>query len=364
MEKFSNIELNPKLKSGQESGEEIRYSQLTFDERSYRLDCEKIKETCVLAYQYIQRHLEQLGIQITKTDFSPDLVSLKRFRSKGEPCGKYISGKNRISFYGPTNLHIILHEELHFVASDKNRGGYMNFEGKRLQRSGFHSVWQPPEKWKKPRDILRGLNEAITDKIASELQHDNQATFVQDFTNQFPDTVQSIISLATEQREADLKRVEATHRARYKAASEYFMEKGMEKKLKNLIRDSIVEEKTAIETRYQSVVQYPLGNDFVSKEPKMYDKLKNILDAILKKMAEHTVKEQKITFDQAMLMEWMKLKKAYFEGNTLYLRRINKIVGRDTLASFNKINNASLDEDGSERIDGLIEIIGADKNKT
>jgi len=78
------------------------------------------------------------------------------------------------------------------------------------------------------------------------------------------------------------------------------------------------------------------------KESHSYSDEIKILDVILKKMAQHQLKEEEETTEadimQAEREEWQDLQRAYLKGNTLYLKKMAKVIGLDVLKRFGSLD--------------------------
>jgi hypothetical protein len=96
-----------------------------------------------------------------------------------------------------------------------------------------------------------------------------------------------------------------------------------------------------IETRYKKEQSVPFNLSYIAESQKAYLPEIGVLEAILFTLAKKRSKENTISLEDAYGIEWKDLQRAYFEGNTLFLRRIDTILGEGTLRAFDSIKRPS-----------------------
>ncbi len=256
----------------------------------------QLEDTASVTHEYIQNHAKELGVSLS---FFPP-----RGAAVGETYGNravYSPDENKILFSKDSEIHPphIIHEQLHYSSSVKNyrrpfgsiRGGSPQidpqaFGDKRDYKTGFNSYWNKPED--ESSHNFFALNEAVTEKMAREIYQNNRAKIKNDIQTRFPERSSQKSELATRMgRELPKNR----------------MDRGLE-----------------------------------TEPEKVYEKEIEILDAILEAVARKRVANDNAEFNEALSEEWQNLQRAYFDGNVLYLRRFEKMIGPNLLRKLNDID--------------------------
>lgn len=261
-----------------------------------RLDLQQLQDTATIGHGYIKKHAENLGVRIK--NYSPETVDrIPRRPSESRHT-------SIIQIRKPQTFHTILREQIHHSSTAKNKTGFR---------------------------IAKNIDEAIMEKLARELLQKNKDRMVPDFQEHSQHTTKGKKRLASKKRTKELKNLEQNGAAEYKRAKKYMLE---EKSFREFIEDR----KRKIEARYEYAMHNVADPSIVDSTTKSYEEEIRILDAILVKMAEKRSTEQSISSDKALEGEWRDLQKAYFTGNTFYLKKMEKVLGGGTLRLLSNID--------------------------
>lgn len=336
------IQTDKKQNSDQEVFEKEK--NLEFGKIEKKLKFDELKEVAVIASKYIAEHAKSLGI--LTADFSPEKIDWMAYSKV--LAGRYKDESKTIEVKHKANLYIIIHEIIHYVTSIKNMpNNKLITPENRLLKLGFHSGYGPKIKDEAERDILRGFNEAVTDKIAKEIFQEKKYFLVSDINEKYPETAEKLRKFSEDKKNFGLESLKYLEEAgeeayRLNEKNLYFM---------GSFEEFIEEEKAMILKNFQENFDYIPGQSYAAEDKGTgYEKEIKMLDVILDKLANNRSKDKSININDARLTEWKNLQKAFFEGNTLYLRRIEKIIGSGTLRKLNKINRKTTDPNKLEEI--------------
>jgi hypothetical protein len=301
-------------------------------------ELEQLLELGALAEDFIREYAQSLGVDSPLTKRP---IDVKWGADSEEALGTYDYTTNRTGIentYPGRNFAVLLHEGLHHVASFKNSHAgesaqEKNIEPKRrVTKTGFASYWKTEAKEKTTfTGNLKNLNEAVTEKIAQEL---------------FTKTKDSLASIyATRYRNTLNRRNTFLEKTKQHVLRE---SPRLSAKIHSLIidPDQSLEEyqkewEKEIETRYKKEQSVPFNLSYIAESQKAYLPEIGVLEAILFTLAKKRSKENTISLEDAYGIEWKDLQRAYFEGNTLFLRRIDTILGEGTLRAFDSIKRPS-----------------------
>lgn len=323
---------------------------------------EELKTVASLANKYIKEHNDKLGIK--SFDFSLDNIDwLVPDKDTRDIFGRYFDRDQKIKIKKSVNvplLEVIIHEMIHFQSSIKNKEDNEQIPS-RISKIGFHSDWvftkESPEKEK---DIFRGLNESVTDKIAKEIYSQKKDSLISDIKNINSNLEKENKKAIEEIKNIRLEKVDFMDKVGEKNWLEYnkddvynlqdYEMNGSYEGLKKYYKDFILKD-------FKEKKDLTIGQRYVTEYGKVgYDEEIRALDVILDKLAYDSFQEKNISLDEARENEWKELQKAFFDGNTLYLKKIDRVVGKGTLREFNKINRRNISNKGDikNKVDDLI----------
>ncbi len=330
----------------------------TLRQEKESLKLRELKTLAAVAYSKIRDHAASLGVEISGAP--EDIITFKGRDSKN--LGVYSTDSDDIKVES-NSAKVIIHEELHFVGAVDNRSGEKNLGNNRISKTGFKSVWKSPEAEGKDKDLLRSLNEAVTEKMAREIFKQNKESIIDDVIKADPDIAQLNDKLAEQEKTLALADTERYLPDKYRAYTEnvFIQEYDMERQS---FEDLAAEEKNKIESKFQADL-FNARSQSILKESDSYNSEIRVLDAMLDKLSQVRARQNDISLEVARNEEWRDMQKAYLKGETIYLRRIEKIVGPNFLREFNEVDVRKVkseeesQEDYQKKINNLIERINA-----
>ncbi len=330
--------------------------QLQFEKSNLRH--RELKILAAVSYSKIKDHASDLGVEIV--GLPEEKISFKN--KDGVNAGAYNTDYDDIRV-DSNSAHVIIHEELHFAGAVDNRNGQKNLGEKRLSKTGFKSVWQAREGNGKDRDVLRSLNEAVTEKMAREIFNANKESIISDVVKADPDIAELNDKLVEKEKALELSESERYLPEKYKTYQENIFIQEYEMGRQSF-EELAAEEKRKIESRCNSQL-FAVKSQEMLKESNAYSNEIRVLDAILDKLSQARADEENISPDEAKIKEWQDMQRAYLKGETIYLRRIDKIIGPNILREFNDIDIRKVNgqeetvENYRKKIDDLIERINS-----
>ena len=319
MEQENHIQINAIAKTPEKP---------SLKERRESFRHQELQEVAQCAYEFIKDRATELGISVAELPMGSVLFSKER----GDFLGWYSHEKNNVNFGENKNpsLTDVIHEELHFAASLKDLSSAKNENPDRVvYKSGFASSWKNTKEDEQVSKNLESFNEAVTDKLAQELSAKNRSKLSSVYTSRFHEAVLERNNLAEEERRENLSGEEG------EAADMYDLlidESSSLDEFKN-------ERNQVIENQYREKIDNPFGKTYLREDGRRtYSDEVELLDTIIDSLAKKQVQEKKIAIEEARLEEWQYIQKAYFEGNTMALGRIDQLLGPGILQKFNEIN--------------------------
>lgn len=322
------------------------------------LKLRELKTLAAVAYSKISDHAASLGVEISGSP--EDRIGVKDKDSKN--LGVYSTESDNIRVES-NSAKVIIHEELHFISAVDNRSGKKNLGDNRLSKTGFKSVWKSHEAEGEDKDLLRSLNEAVTEKMAREIFQQNKEAIIADVIKADPGIAQLNDKLAEQEKALAQADVERYLPDKYKAYTEnvFIQEYEMEKQS---FEDLAAQENQKIESKFQTELFSARSKEML-KESDSYNSEIMVLDAVLERLSKERATQDKVSLDVARREEWRDMERAYLKGETIYLRRIEKIVGPNFLREFNEIDFRKVNsgeeskEDYQTKISNLMERINA-----
>ncbi|MFA6514301.1 MAG: hypothetical protein WCT50_03385 [Patescibacteria group bacterium] len=290
----------------------------------------ELKVLAAVSYKKIKDHAASLGVEISglpeeKISYTGDYLN----------SGVYNTDSDDIKVKS-NSAKVIIHEELHFAGAVDNREGRKHMGENRLSKSGFGSVWKAKEGEAKNRDLLRSLNEAVTEKMAGEIFNNNKESIISDVIKADPEIAKLNDELVEKEKALALANLERYLPDKYKTFQEnVFIQKFEMEKLS--FEELAAEEKQKIESKFNSEM-FDVRNQEMLREKNGYNNEIRVLDAILEKLSQARTGQENISLDEARNKEWQDMQRAYLRGETIYLRRIEKIVGPNVLREFSAID--------------------------
>lgn len=355
LEKDGVVELVEFEKKYQDKLEEL-------EKKEEKNKLEELKTVASLANKYIKEYTEKIGVK--SFEFSSENIDWLSFDKDFERfSGFYSDTDKKIKITKRESvplLEVVIHELVHFQTSIKNEENLGNIPS-RISKVGFNSNWVfQKENSKEEKDIFRGLNEAITDKLAKEINMQKKDSLIMDIQSINPNLVKENKDNIEKIKDIRLEKIDFMDKAGEKNWLEYSkndvynlqdyeMNGGFEG-LKKYYKDFILKD-------FEEKENFGIGQRYVSGDRKTgYEEEIRALDIILDKLAYNSSQEKKISLEEARETEWKDLQKAFFEGNTLYLKKIDRVVGKGTLREFNKINRRNISNKGDikNKVDDLI----------
>lgn len=316
----------------------------------------ELKTLATVAYDKIKEHANSLGVEINASP--QDKVRIKNDGSNY--IGRYSFESDNIEVKS-NSVKVIIHEELHFITAEDNRSEKKNMGDNRAAKTGFHSVWKSHETEGQNRDLLRSLNEAVTQKMTTEIFQKNKETIISDAIKIDPEIAQINDKLVEQEKALALADAQKDLPYKYKQQQEnvFFQEDPMNKES---FEELAAKEQRLIESKFQAEI-FNVRSKEILDDPEGYINEVRVLDAMLEKLAQSRAGQENISLDVARKDEWRDMQKAYLKGETIYLRRVEKIIAPGILREFNEINpgNIKKDEETTEeykkKINNLIERI-------
>lgn len=313
----------------------------TMELKRASLELRQLREVNHIANDFMREYLEPLKINIPKINDK----NINWNDIWGGPLASHSYENNSVRFSkfskieGAYSLHVIIHEQLHYLASAKNSDmGKKALEGstapvERISKTGFNSNWEEDNK----RSNLRALNEAVTEKMAYEIYNASKKKLIEEYENKYGHTILLKQELDKEQMESELTKWKDEAPVAYEWEYEYSMNTD-----KETFENFYTKKEKSIKEKYEAIRERDLDKVFTEDIESGYKQERQILDRLLIKLAEARSKENNIDLKEAHKKEWEDLQKAYLSGNTFYLRKIDKIVGEGTLRRFNDIDRKKI----------------------
>lgn len=303
----------------------------SLEEKEQQLNKAELQAVARVAYNQIRQHANKLGIEIG--DLSPEKISFLTEDSKAEAI--YNTGSDSIKSK-KKSVSDLIHEGLHFATATDNRAGSHLAGEKRLSKTGFHSYWDKKDINKPNTDILRSLNEAVTEKMAQEIFL-SRGSQIEESTNRacWPIFMERK-DVLNKQKQLELTDLEKSNKPSHEN----------ERESTDYNHDNFIE----IEKKYDQKIPKNFGKEQkeLFENNRAYPSEIRILNKILEKMAIVRSKKEGVPVYRVRVenKEWEELQKAYLKGNTLYLKNIEKAVGPGFLREFDDLDRRSI-------IDGL-----------
>jgi hypothetical protein len=332
------------------------------------------KEAVDLAASYVTEYLQGLGVQGRSFDSNRitfvDYVSSER--------GAWNLQHDWVTLSAATseaNVHVIVHELLHAHSSEwqyKPEEEVEEFSGIRPAKTGFDTIW--------PRQGHANFllfNEAVTEKIAREitLKHKDAAEALpgryMDRFNYHIQKIQRYIDAAIEDDKAQFEEGKAKILEDTQKQIDQLLQEKREKlaKLENEEKNPVVIEieKGMIEQHTNALIksteelariQIEMAESFLDiskdiREEKTLINVQNawlkptessayqdgveILNVVLDGLAlDHAAKTQQ-PYKEALVEVWKDLQTAYFNGSTMWLRKIERVFGSGALRAIGEL---------------------------
>lgn len=318
----------------------------------------ELKTLAAVAYTKIKDHADSLGLEIGSAP--EDRISFKNKGSRS--LGIYSTDSDDIKVES-NSAKVIIHEELHFAGAVDNRSAKKNLGDNRISKTGFKSVWKSREAEEPDKDLLRSLNEAVTEKMAREIFQKNKEAIIADVIKADPEIAQLNDKLAEQEKSLALSDVERYLPDKYKAYQEnvFIQEYAMDSQS---FEELSAEEQQKIESKFKAELFESRSQEML-KDTESYSSEITVLDAMLDRLSQARAGQENIGLDAARTEEWKDMQRAYLKGETIYLRRIEKIVGPNFLREFNdidirKVNNEEeTREEYQQKISNLINRINS-----
>ena len=334
--------------------DESKEKKSEFSKREQQLKLEELEKIAMISNEYIKEHANNLGVSVS--DFPLGKIDWLSYSEK--KAGVYYDETREIKVKNKANLHVVVHELIHNATSIKNKPDTEPKNiAKRQRKVGFTSTWNSRKEGGEDRDLLRGLNEAVTDKIAGEIFYKKREFLVSDMQKKYPDITEKIQKLAEDKKNFELNEIKNIE----EAGEEAFRLDENNLFLMESFEEFLESEKKRVLENYEKNINHIPGQFYTIEDKGAgYKEEMAALDTILDKLAEKRSKDQGIDIDSAHTLEWEDLQKAFFQGNTLYLKRFEKVIGRGTLSLFNEINRKKIKsyDELKAKVDELIEHVG------
>lgn len=316
------------------------------------LELQELKALAGVCYRKIGERASRLGLEVSGR---PDeAISFKP--EDDFSLGVYSTESDAIKV-NRNSAKVIIHEELHFSGAVDKRSGRQNLGEKRLSKTGFHSLWAANETEGEKRDNLRSLNEAVTEKMAQEIFEENQKDIIPELMAVAPDLAERHDQVAEQEKQWRLANSEKNLKSDYAYSQEYDMDS------QGLSLDEFASAEKDRIGRSCEALRFASQAQEIVQEKKSYVKEVEILEAILDRLGQARAGEDGLPFAEARQKEWDDMQRAYLKGETIYLRKLEKIIGPGILRQFNEIDvrEAKVGEEEAEeyqkKVDGLIEKI-------
>jgi hypothetical protein len=332
------------------------------------------KEVVEHAINFIEDHMKSLGLE-------PRPYETKRivfWPFHHETLGTwYKSDWIIIQETAEGNVGVVTHELLHAISSEwyyRTPEFIETLPENRKIKSGFHSNWAGKSELLeldtiKPNFHL--LNEAITEKISQEitLTHAEYANEVLEKSREKLDYHLNEIERKKQNaiKEA-LESVEETKKEIAQEEEKDILEK--EQEMSKLISEGYPQEfidnmrgmkQRSLERRRELWKKHvELRQDFVDFREKMYEGIKESTISIFEKplqssaykegikilelVLEGLAKKEGGDFKETKKKIWFDLQKAYFNGNVMWLRKIDQVFNEGTLKKIGLLSNADFDK--------------------
>ncbi|OGG80724.1 hypothetical protein A3A39_00160 [Candidatus Kaiserbacteria bacterium RIFCSPLOWO2_01_FULL_54_13] len=334
------------------------------------------KEAVGLATSYVEEYLRGLGIE--GRSFDPHRITFVNYI--GNDRGSWNKKDDWIvlsAAVSEANVHTIVHESLHAHSSEwqyKPEEEVEAFSNIRPAKTGFSTAWLQRE----TRDTnFLLLNEAITEKIAREITQKHKDE-VEALPRKHMDRYEQHIQKAQEYINAgskeDRKKFEEKKKQILADAQKQIEER--QREMKERLSEIEVEakspqmvawEKETLEEYTNSMikserefadVQIRMEESFLDTykkiaEGKTVENIKDawlkpsessayqdgieILDLILDGVALDRSAQTKQSYDEASADVWKELQSAYFNGQTMWLRKIESVFGKGALRAVGEL---------------------------
>ncbi|MFA5211088.1 MAG: hypothetical protein WC414_01115 [Patescibacteria group bacterium] len=336
-----------------------KMEELAQKEKEYSL--QELRAVTFLANKYIKEHNEQLGVN--SYDFPIENIMWMNNDNKNknlfssQTVGNYNDFEQKIEikrFADVPRLEIIIHELIHFQSSAKNQKNVADFS-KRISRIGFNSFWLFPhrEGEGKIKNVLSGLDEAITEKISDEIYQQKKDFLLSDLQKDYSEIEKISDEISMQIKNLRLAKINLMNKVGEKVWLEYVKEDqdvlndyhkfGGFEGVKKYYYEYTVKDFSENKNNF-------VGNSYLGdkKDKTSYFEEIKVLDFILDKLAQNSLKNKNISFEEVKKEEWQNLQKAFFAGNTLYLKKIESVLGRGFLREFDKIVNEKKENNEAE----------------
>lgn len=252
----------------------------------------ELKTLAAVSYTKIKNHAESLGVEIDSTP--EDRIS---FKDKGShSLGTYNTDLDDIKV-DSNSVKVIIHEELHFAGAVDNRSAKKNLGENRISKTGFKSVWKSREAEGPDKDLLRSLNEAVTEKMAREIFQKNKKAIIADVIKADPEIAQLNDKLAEQEKTLALSDVERYLPDKYKAYQEnvFIKEYAMDSQS---FEELNAEEQQKIESKFKAELFESRSQEML-KETESYSSEITVLDAMLDRLSQARAGQENISLDTA-----------------------------------------------------------------
>lgn len=298
-----------------------------FETEKKELEIKELKALAGVCYRKIGERASRLGLEISGR---PDeAISFKP--EDDFNLGTYSTESDSIKV-DKSSAKVIIHEELHFSGAVDKRSGRQNLGEKRLSKTGFHSLWAANEMAGEKRDNFRSLNEAVTEKMAQEIFAESQKDIVHELMAAAPDLVERHDQAVEREKQWRLVNAEKNISSDYAYAQEYDMDS------QGLSLDEFASAEKERISRSCETLKFANQAQEIVQEKKSYLKEVEILEAILDRLGQVRAGEDGLPLAEARQKEWDDMQRAYLKGETIYLRRLEKVIGPGILRQFNEID--------------------------
>lgn len=317
-------------------------------EKLKSIEQKELKYLFEKSYQYIAERGKKFDVGIPEFSFDDHFNQIP-LEHKSH-VAVYNSLENMISSKkDEKTLPIILHEQLHFSNSFRN----VDFKERETRKTkvGFRSTWIDRANEEQGKDLLSLFNEAVTEKMAQDIFKENKDRFLSEYAVELAELQKEKDKVLSEKRETELLKsfYETTEGLDFYVDVNSMGEAEAKK-------EAYKAAQLSVDQRPHKVQSSPL--DLVQVKYDAYKLEISVLDVILEKLAADKMDKESLDKEQAFKSEWEDLQKAYLTGNTLYLKRIEHVIGSGTLRSLSSLSmkNKNIKE-YREEINALIDSI-------
>ena len=336
--------------------------KLDFVELSKKYESMELRdnqEVAVVGYAFIRGRVEQLGLTIV--DFEPLKVIDNEdheehfeelFSKYRNASAVYSHETNSIGSRHRPELSSMTHEMEHYFTATENMPN--SIQKKNRNKSGFNAtyVYEKSDSTKIVKDSFRYLNEGITDKLVFDIYKNvSDIEIGEVYEKIFPTKAKKEKEYALEKLRLSIEHVEEKRKQMLLDVKNITDENERLKKEEKINQDidQFIKRTTSFWENHSNVY---ISSDYLKhirgEKYSNYKPFIDMVDKLIEGMATSRMVDSKSESLEVSQKEvWVELQKAYFTGNSLYLRALEKIYGDGFLRKL-----GTLDDDNGTVVDG------------